>query len=45
MKAKSNQVRQRYSQQFKTETLAFVEKVGIPAAVKQLGLHESQFYP
>ena len=43
-KAKSNQVRQRYSQQYKAESLALAEKVGVPAAAKQLGLHESQLY-
>ena len=43
-KANSNQVRQRYSQQYKTESLALAEKVGVPAAAKQLGLHESQLY-
>ena len=43
-KTKSSKTRQRYTQQYKTETLALAEKVGVPAAAKQLGLHESQLY-
>jgi transposase len=46
MKAKtaSSEIRQRHSQQYKTESLALAEKLGVPAAAKQLGLHESQLY-
>jgi transposase len=46
MKAKtvSSETRQRHSQQYKTESLALAEKIGVPAAAKQLGLHESQLY-
>ena len=43
-KATSCKIRQRHSQQYKTESLALAEKVGVPAAAKQLGLHESQLY-
>lgn len=43
-KAKSGKSRTRYSQQYKTEALALAERVGVPAAAKQLGLHESQLY-
>ncbi|MDY0390471.1 MAG: IS3 family transposase [Desulfobulbus oligotrophicus] len=41
---KSSKIRQRYSQQYKTEALALAEKVGVSAAARQLGLHESQLY-
>jgi len=41
---KSSKIRQRHSPQYKTESLALAEKVGIPTAAKQLGLHESQLY-
>ena len=41
---KSSKIRQRHSQQYKTESLALAEKVGVPAAARQLGLHESQLY-
>ena len=43
-KTKSSKTRQRYTQQHKTEALALAEKVGVPAAAKQLGLHESKLY-
>lgn len=43
-KAKAGQPRKRYSQQYKAEALALAEKAGVPAAAKQLGLHESQLY-
>jgi len=36
--------RKRYSQEFKTEAVTLAEKVGVPAAAKELGLHESQLY-
>lgn len=36
--------RNRYSPEFKAEALALAEKVGVAAAVQQLGLHESQIY-
>lgn len=41
---KSGKSRQRYSQQYKAESLALAEKVGVAAAARQLGLHESQLY-
>ena len=34
--------RRRYSKEFKDEALA--ERLGVPAAAKELGLHESQLY-
>ena len=43
-KTKSSKTRQRHSQQYKTESLALAEKVGVPTATKQLGLHESLLY-
>jgi transposase len=36
--------RKRHSQQYKNEALALAERVGVAAAAKQLGLHESQLY-
>ena len=36
--------RKRYSKEFKDEALALAEKLGVPAAAKELGLHESQLY-
>jgi transposase len=41
---KSSKIRQRHTQQYKTESLTLAEKVGVPTAAKQLGLHESQLY-
>ena len=43
-KTTSRKTRQRHSQQYKTESLALAEKVGVSTAAKQLGLHESQLY-
>ena len=43
-KTKSGRTRQRYSQQYKDESLALAEKLGVAAAARQLGLHESQLY-
>lgn len=40
----SKKTRNRHSQQFKTEALALAERVGVPAAAKQLGLNENQLY-
>lgn len=34
----------RHSQEYKNEALALAERVGVAAAAKQLGLHESQLY-
>jgi transposase len=36
--------RKRYSQEFKNEALALAERVGVPGAANQLGLHETQLY-
>ena len=43
-KPTSSKIWQRHAQQYKPESLALAEKVGGPAAAKQLGLHESQLY-
>ena len=43
-KTTSSKTRHRHSQQYKTESLALAEKVGVATAAKQLGLHESQLY-
>ena len=43
-KTKPSKTRQRHTQQYKTESLALAEKVGVPTAARQLGLHESQLY-
>ena len=37
-------VRKRYSQEFKEEALALAERLGVPAAARELSLHESQLY-
>jgi len=36
--------RKQYPQEFKDEALALAEKIGVPKAAKELGLHESQLY-
>ncbi len=36
--------RKRYPQEYKAEALALSEKIGISAAARELGLHESQLY-
>lgn len=36
--------RKRYSEEYKAEALALAEKVGVPSAARELGLHESQLY-
>ena len=36
--------RKRYSQEFKQEALTLAEKLGVSAAARELGLHESQLY-
>jgi transposase len=41
---KQSKIRKRHSQEYKAEALALAERVGVPAAAKQLGLHESQLY-
>jgi transposase len=37
-------IRKRYSEDFKKEALALAESVGVSAAARDLGLHESQLY-
>lgn len=36
--------RNRYSDEYRAEALKLAENVGVAAAAKQLGLHESQLY-
>ena len=36
--------RKQYAPEFKEEALALAERVGIPRAAKELGLHDSQLY-
>lgn len=43
-KQEKKTARRRYSKEFKEEALALAERLGVPGAVKELGLHESQLY-
>ena len=36
--------RRQHSPEFREEALALAEKIGIPKAAKELGLHDSQLY-
>ena len=36
--------RKQYPQEFKDEALALAQKIGVPKAAKELGLHDSQLY-
>lgn len=38
------QSRGQYSSEYKTEALALAARVGVTAAARQLGVHESQLY-
>lgn len=38
------QIRKQYSKEYKAEALALAQKLGVTAAAKELGLHESQLY-
>jgi transposase len=38
------QTRKRYSPEYRKEALVLVDKIGVAAAAKQLGLHDSQLY-
>lgn len=38
------QTRRRYSAEYRKDALVLVDKIGVSAAAKQLGLHESQLY-
>ena len=42
--AQKTTTRKRYSKEFRDEALALAERLGVPAAAKELGLHESQLY-
>ena len=41
---KMKQTRKRYSPEYRKEALVLVDKIGVAAAAKQLGLYESQLY-
>jgi transposase len=41
---KKKTTRKQYPQEFRDEALALAEKVGVPKAAKELGLHSSQLY-
>ncbi len=41
---KKKATRNKYSPEFRDEALALAEKVGVPTAARELGLHESQLY-
>ena len=41
---KEEKIRRKYNAESKKEALKLVEKVGVAAGAKQLGLHESQLY-
>ena len=36
--------RKQYPPEFKEEALALAERIGVPRAAKELGIHESQLY-
>jgi len=44
IQTKKTTTRKQYSKEFKDEALALAERLGIPTAAKELGLHESQLY-
>ena len=41
---KKDTARRQHAPEFRAEALALAEKVGVPTAAKELGLHESQLY-
>jgi transposase len=41
---KMKQTRRRYSAEYRKEAVVLIDKIGVAAAAKQLGLHESQLY-
>ncbi|WLQ16588.1 transposase [Hahella aquimaris] len=43
-KTTNSKSRQRYSDEYKAEALTLAQRIGVSAAVRQLGLHESQLY-
>lgn len=44
IQAKKTTTRKQYSKEFKDEALALAERLGVPTAAKELGLHGSQLY-
>jgi transposase len=44
IQAKKTTIRKRYSKEFRDEALALAERLGVAAAAKDLGLHDSQIY-
>ena len=44
IQAKKTTTRKQYTKEFKDEALALAERLGVPTAAKELGLHESQLY-
>jgi len=43
-KQQGKKIRKQYSEEYKREGLALAERVGVTAAARQLGIHESQLY-
>ena len=41
---KKKTTRNKYPPEFRSEALALAEKVGVPTAAQELGIHESQLY-
>ena len=41
---KKKATRRQHAPEFRAEALALAEKIGVPKAAKELGLHESQLY-
>ena len=44
IQAKKTTIRKRYSKEFRDEALGLAERLGVAAAAKDLGLHDSQIY-
>ena len=44
VQVQEKKIRKKFSAEYKKEALKLVEKVGVAAGAKQLGLHESQLY-
>jgi transposase len=42
--APAKQARRQHTPEFRIETLALAERIGVAAAARQLGIHESQIY-
>jgi transposase len=43
-KQQGKKIRKQYSEEYKPEGLALAERVGVAAAARQGGIHESQLY-